>query len=167
MTSVPIYRYKFTQEFMDNLHNFSKVHQYDHRKDFKEAWSLWTKDNEDMVNQEVQRLTDLRYDGDILDKMFKSARYYYRKKSDTKPEPKERKEYTSLHKDVLDSMDSHISENINLTWFSPAAGFDHYCQEHVTVLKNEINRIQITDHIELFQKFKKTYKNRYFIVKNK
>jgi TctA family transporter len=33
-----IYRYKFTQEFMDELYKFSKIHQYDERADFKEAW---------------------------------------------------------------------------------------------------------------------------------
>ena len=33
--NVNIYRYKFTNEFIVELYNFSKIHQYDHRKDFK------------------------------------------------------------------------------------------------------------------------------------
>ena len=32
---IGIYRYKFTNEFTNELFKFSKVHQYDHRKDFK------------------------------------------------------------------------------------------------------------------------------------
>ena len=32
-----IYRYKFREEFVGELYKFSKIHQYDHRKDFKEA----------------------------------------------------------------------------------------------------------------------------------
>lgn len=79
-----IYRFKFTEEFMKDMWIFSKIHQYDHRKDFKEAWVLWLKDNEEIVSQEIVRLQDLRYEGDILDKMFKSARYYFRKKSTEK-----------------------------------------------------------------------------------
>jgi len=35
--TVKIYRYKFSDEFIEELYKFSKIHQYDHRKDFKEA----------------------------------------------------------------------------------------------------------------------------------
>ena len=68
-----IYRYKFTDDFTSELFMFSKIHQYDHRKDFKEAWEIWMEENDEIVNDEVRRLTNLGYDGDITDKMFKSA----------------------------------------------------------------------------------------------
>ena len=32
---INIYRYKFTNEFTCELFTFSKIHQYEHRKDFK------------------------------------------------------------------------------------------------------------------------------------
>ena len=54
---VNIYRYKFTEDFMQDLFTFAKVHQYDHRKDFKEAWVAWIDTNENTVNEEVNRLT--------------------------------------------------------------------------------------------------------------
>ena len=76
-----IYRYKFTEDFMNELFNFSKIHQYDDRKDFKEAWELWLVDNEEIVIDEEIRLINLGYVGDVRDKMFKSARYYFRKKN--------------------------------------------------------------------------------------
>lgn len=60
---VSIYRYKFTKEFTDELFKFSKIHQYDHRKDFKEAWEIWIQDNENLVNIESRRLINLGYDG--------------------------------------------------------------------------------------------------------
>jgi hypothetical protein len=75
--SYAIFRYKFTQEFMDQLYQFSKIHQYDDRKSFKEAWLQWVIDNEELVGSEVTRLADLGYKGDIIDKMFKSGRYYF------------------------------------------------------------------------------------------
>jgi len=43
MFDINIFRYKFDNEFTEHLYKFSKIHQYDHRKDFKEAWNIWMK----------------------------------------------------------------------------------------------------------------------------
>ena len=72
-----IFRYKFSDDFIGELFKFSKIHQYDHRADFKEAWKIWLDDNQDMVTTESRRMTKSGYGGDVMDKMFKSARYYY------------------------------------------------------------------------------------------
>ena len=79
-----IYRFKFTEDFMSELYKFSKIHQFDDRKDFKEAWKIWTEENEQIIDSEMCRLLHLGYNGDVLDKMFKSARYYFRKKGTEK-----------------------------------------------------------------------------------
>ena len=71
--NVNIFRYKFTQEFMDELYQFSKIHQYDDRHGFKEAWTEWVEINEDTINAEIRRINELGYNGDIVDKMFKRA----------------------------------------------------------------------------------------------
>ena len=110
--SVSIYRYKFTDDFTKELYAFSKIHQYDHRKDFKDAWNIWIEENEDLVDNEVRRVTNLNYDGDVLDKMFKSARYYFRKKNNNQKEPQRRRVYIGAQKELLDSMDDHIINNI-------------------------------------------------------
>ena len=47
---IDIYRYKFTQPFMNELHNFSKIHQYDDRTMFKEAWTNWIVDYDEKGN---------------------------------------------------------------------------------------------------------------------
>ena len=67
-TNLQIYRFKFTKDFMEELYTFSKIHQYDERNDFKEAWQIWTEDNEEIINSEIKRLNELEYDGDIMDK---------------------------------------------------------------------------------------------------
>lgn len=168
--NVNIYRYKFTNEFTNELFKFSKVHQYDHRKDFKEAWEVWTGDNENLVDEEVRRLTNLGYDGDILDKMFKSARYYFRKKSTEKKAPAKRRIYVGSQKDLLESMDEHIKTNINSGEFKPSDGFDEFCKANVDILKEQVNmlcRAGFTDPNEIKAKIKKTYKNRYFLIISK
>ena len=162
-TSTNIYRYKFTQEIMDELHNFSKIHQFDDRVQFKEAWQLWTVEFDETIRVEIQRLSHNGYEGDILDKMFKSARYYFRKKSSVKPEVKERREYVSFQKDILILMDQHI----NLTKLKPANGFTDFCNANMEALKKEIAYLvehNIKDSKQIQAKFKKTYKNRYFLM---
>ena len=167
---INIYRYKFTDEFTSELFKFSKVHQYDHRKDFKEAWETWMEDNDEIVNDEVRRLTNLGYDGDILDKMFKSARYYFRKKSTEKKAPLERRDYVGTQKDMLDAMDNHIKSKLNDPNYKPSDGFDEFCKSNLDLLKEEIANLcksGFTDSNEIKQKIKKTYKNRYFLIINK
>jgi hypothetical protein len=161
-----IYRYKFTQEFMDELYKFSKIHQYDDRNSFKEAWEEWTEHESELLENERERLERLGYTGDILNKMFKSARYYFRKKSSVKPEPKERRKYIGVQKELLDSMDSHIIKSITNADYKPADGFNDFCLNHVNDLKTEISRLLENnfDSNEIMKKIKKTYKNRYFMA---
>jgi hypothetical protein len=164
-SNVAIYRFKFTKDFMEELYIFSKIHQYDERNDFKEAWKLWTEDNEEIINNEIKYLIDLKYDGDIMDKMFKSARYYFRKKSTEKKEPKQRRQYISVARDLLDAMDCHIEENIHNDNYQPKTGFILFCKANEILLKETITKIyeEGVKDIELIQdKIKKTYKNRYF-----
>jgi hypothetical protein len=166
MVKINIYRYKFTDNFTQELYKFSKIHQYDHRKDFKEAWAIWTECNDDIVSVEVQRLTNLGYTGDILDKMFKSARYFFRKKSAEKKAPVVRCQYIGVHKDLLDSMDKHIEINIRNTEYKPSEAFNNYCAINKDLLREEVTRLLklgLKDSIEIGNKIKKTYKNRYFL----
>ena len=109
-----IYRFKFTEEFMEELYKFAKIHQYDHRKDFKEAWTKWTEENSDIISNETERLLALGYknEDNIDDKMFKSARYYFRKKSNQKQEPKERRCYVGVEHELLVQMDAYIMETL-------------------------------------------------------
>ena len=168
--SALIFRYKFTEAFMSILYIFSKIHQYDERNDFKEAWTVWIEENIDDIKIESQRLTELGYKGDSLDKMFKSARYYFRKKSIIKVEPKKRGEYISLDSVLLNAMDRHISENIYKKDYQPKIGFVEFSTANIEILKASITKIcykGVTDIKIIQEKIKKTYKNRYFIIKTK
>ena len=166
MSSINIFRYKFTDDFMAELNRFAKIHQYDERKDFKEAWSQWLNDYEDEVGQEVRRLVGLGYEGNIIDKMFKSARYYFRKKSAVKSEPKQRREYVSLDKKVLESMDIHIETNMDDEDYQPKSGFVDFCKENEDMLKEVIQQMLAKglQGEDIQDKIKKTYKNRYFML---
>jgi hypothetical protein len=168
--SINIYRYKFTEDFTNELFKFSKIHQYDHRKDFKEAWNVWFEENNEIVNDEIRRLTNLGYDGDVQDKMFKSARYYFRKKSTEKKAPTERRIYVGVQKGLLDAMDEHILSKIESKKCKPSESFDDFCKNNIDLLKEEVTLLCNNGNInsaEIKQKIKKTYKNRYFLLANK
>jgi hypothetical protein len=170
INTAQIFRFKFTEEFMVDLYKFAKIHQYDHRKDFKEAWTVWTEENEDLVLEETDRLHNLGYDGDILDKMFKSARYYFRKKSPVKAEPKQRRQYISVSHELLEAMDAHIRTNIGLKDYQPKTGFVNFYEANNTLILQTFRSFcqQNIKDVEIIQtKLKKTYKNRYFMFINK
>ena len=92
-----IYRFKFTEEFMVELYNFAKIHQYDHRKDFKEAWTKWADDNAVIISNETERLIALGYKAEenIDTKMFKRAIYF----------------------DMFGNINGLIMSNNNIPWF--------------------------------------------------
>ena len=168
--NIQIYRYKFTDVFMQELYIFSKVHQYDHRKVFKEAWEVWIEENDNIVTSEVKRLTELGYDGNIIEKMFKSARYYFRKKSTEKKETSERRIYIGVEKNLLESMDKHIISGIIQENYKPSDGFDDFCKNHIDLLKDQVHLLcknGLVNAEEIKKKMKKTYKNRYFLFVQK
>jgi hypothetical protein len=167
--NINIYRYKFTQEFMNEIYQFAKIHQYDERKHFKEAWEIWMESQSELINSEVNRLTALNYQGDIIDKMFKSARYYFRKKGTVKKEPVKRSNYVAVNKELLDAMDQHIVSNITKKEYKPSEGFVDFCDTNIELLKEEVARLFEEEGLQkdaktVEKKMKKTYKNRYFII---
>ena len=154
-----IYRFKFTAEFAIELSNFAKIHELDDRKDFKEAWSNWTEENNEIIEEERRLHEQQGYTGNMMDKMYKSVRYYYRKKDHVKKEPVKRREYMHVGKEVLNQMNEFIKKNIDL---KPSDGFEMYYNEE------QSRRTSSREEEEIFKSMlKKTYKNRCYIINRK
>lgn len=160
-----IYRYKFTEDFSENLYNFAKVHEYDDCKTFKEAWTEWCEENAEFIANEIQRTISLGYQGNVLQKMFKSARYYYRKKGTKKKAPEgERKTYITLSGEILNKMDNYIQTHEKL---KPSESFKQFTQENPDILRENAAWFRENGYSTLeesAEKMKKTYKNRYFVT---
>lgn len=163
-----VYRYKLEPHIVEAVSRFAKVHQFDKRADYKEAWALWCNEEDGMIEREVNRLAVLGYEGDVLDKMYKAGRYYFRtKKTNDDKKPKKRRHYVSMDSSILDAMDEHITSNYDSDCFTPANGYDWFVNHYKILLMNEIKRL-IEEEPELqsnyiSNKIKKTYKNRYYI----
>jgi hypothetical protein len=164
------FHYSPSEECSQALAIFAKEHCSCKNKQFKSDWEQWIQDAriQTIINAEVDRLVATGYKGDPMEKMYASARYYYRKKAlkedkeMQEPEnPKQRKKYEAPNSLILDQMNKHILEiftkmksSEDTSSISPAKAFEMYIQENDT---DDVNR----------EKFKKMYKNRLFLLRNK
>ena len=168
-----IYRFNFSDSFTQRLFNFSKVHEQEERKEYKENWKLWLEANKEMVERETKTLKEAGFYGDTIEKMYKSARYYFRKKKnkigERIKENKIRKTYIMLDLDLLKAMDEYMVRIGGLE-VKPSTSFDMFCAAFMFLVERERERMKLdyklTDK-EFDDKIKKTYKNRYFNNLNK
>jgi len=178
-------RFTYSNEFINELEYFSKIHQYDDRKTFKEAWISWkNQDNiKRLIEIEMSKSEKNEYKGDLMDKIYKSTRYYYRKKNFIHTEEQEeeendendKNEYTGFSKSIIKIMDRNIYELIEtnrdktkISRITPAKAFITFCNTHLKEITAEIYRLKeknILDPREISLKFKKAYKNRFYKIK--
>ena len=79
--NITIFRFNFTDEIMTKLTAFAKLHVLDDRHAFKYAWAVWLEINDEDIRVESERLLGLGYRGNIIAKMFKAAKYYFKNKN--------------------------------------------------------------------------------------
>jgi hypothetical protein len=170
METCRIFRFKFSENFSDILEQFAVVHQYDNSKDFKDAYNNFIKNNENIVTREKRNLIGDGYNGDINDKMYRSARYYFKNKDYSNIEnkfkdKKKRRQYIKQNTEFINTVDEHVSKMLkDKTKPSDAFKNFHNSEPYSTSYKNELTRIgQFLDNDkDILNKIKKTYKNRYF-----
>ena len=164
-STVKTYRFKFTPEFLDVLTRFSITHQYDTPKDFKEAFGSFKDEFKNEIEREINVLNENGYKGDAIDKMYKSARYYFKNKdySQKNKAEKKRRKYITQDKEFISSVDEHIE--IIIENMKPSDGFKQFKEKFTEEYNNEQERLSeyLVDKLDIEQKIKKTYKNRYFI----
>jgi len=172
------YRFNFSNDFIQLLYNFSKIHQFESRVDFKESFNNWVTENKDIIDNEVLYLESKGYNGDIKSKIYKSARYYFRSKPNPNPNPTNnpvvqiRKKYIGNSIYFINLMDEHLSRFITT---KPEISFNTFIELYSNEITEEINilRSQYVEFSELKNeeiittKIKKTFKNRYFLKNNK
>lgn len=163
-----IYRYKFGEDFLSVLINFSRIHQYDLTKDFKEAFESFQEKNQEIIKNETKYLTDNGYKGNVIDKMYKSARYYFKNKDYNPQEYKTRRKYIKQDKEFIFSIDEHVIKSIRNN-DKPAKAYNEFIKDtsFKDCISTEKQRLVefLGNEDDIQKKIKKTYKNRYFIQK--
>ena len=160
-----VFRYKFSDEIVELMQDFSKIHKFDTREIYNDNWNLFIEANKDTIEAEQERLNDLGYEGCIKNKMYKSTRYYFKKKNKSvetpDKEPVKRKKYVTVGKDILDSMYEHIKNNISKDNYKPDTGFN----EFENVIKRSVPGYENLKSDDK-SKYKKAYKNMYYRYKS-
>ncbi len=171
MMSQQIYRFKFSKEFSSKLLDFTKQHKFECPYDFKISWNKWIDKNTRIIEQEKESLILKGYRGDIYDKMYISVRYYYKLKNETN-QVKKRKKYVAFGKVLLDIIDTDINLNVLKKKLKPSLAYNNFIlnNNYIKYISNEQEKLVTINHIsedDFKKKLKKTYKNRYFLLKNK
>ena len=166
-----IFRYKFDETVVLLMNEFTQIHKYDETVQFREAWDKFIKDNRAVIDRENRRLVKLGYDGDVPNKMYKSVRYYFKNKSNSKTETKKRRKYVTLDKDFLGDMDKHIANVAFKQDMKPAYAYNNFISDNTYSHKLDDVALKLLNDgflgPAIETKFKKTYKNRYFIRQKK
>lgn len=170
-TSTQVYRFKLSPDIVEELSYFSKLHQFDDRKVYKDAWKLWIEEKRDEIMRETNRLRSIGYKGDVINKLYISARYYYKKvpnntsKNNIKEKQKPRKKYVSCTLEMIALMDEFLKENNK---HPPKDGFKLFMEEkkNLPVFLQQIEELENKHNFtkdDINSKIKKTYKNRYYL----
>lgn len=168
-----VYRHSIGPNVLAKLRPFAQLHAALSSKDFKVKWELWCKTNELLIAGESSRLADLAYTGDVESKLYRAARYYFktrpptltpRRKSNSTP-------YISLSPVLIQSMDAHIRASLDISEPQPPATlYSQYVATHTDLMPlftAEAERLRVQAGLSdeaILLKFKKTYKNRYFLL---
>jgi hypothetical protein len=158
-----VLRYKFSDEIVELMQDFSKIHRFDTREIYNDNWKLFVESNKDAIDTEQRRLNDIGYEGCIKDKMYKSTRYYFKKKNKSvetvetaDKKTVKRKKYVTVGKEILDLMYEHIQTGISKDNYKPDTGFNEF--ESTIAGYDRFN----SDEKD---KYKKAYKNMYYRYK--
>ena len=160
-----IYRHKFTQEISAKIAEFSSVHNAVSLAEFKTHWSAFLLTNKDAIDREAARLSNEGMTADVVDKMFTSARYWHTKKHTATKICSNDKSYVTTSRGFLTAIDAHIQNTGHA--MKPSDAFNHFCEENLDTLKNEIIHLKTANLSvdDIRTKIKKTYKNRHFVMK--
>ena len=167
------YRFKVNSELSCAIKNFSLKHKLSSRSEFKKSYELWKIENEKLYCLEKERLINLGYVGDFDDKIYKSARYYYRNTKHSKE--------TQLSDTKQKSQTKYITRNLKFLGF-----IENYIDKHnikqsmlykqfisetdnMGEIEKEITRLKTfqLSNDECSEKIKKMFNNVYYKVKSK
>lgn len=167
-TKTKIYRFKFSPKFLEYLKDFSRIHRFDTAGAFKDNWEIWCDENKKIIKDECDRLSKMGYTGNGVAKMYKSARYYFKNKSNKKKEVKKRRNYVSVNPEFKDAIDNHINNVTIRREIKPSEGYINFMDDGLNTDLLRLEKLRLESYNftneEIITKFKKTYKNRYFIM---
>jgi hypothetical protein len=178
MTVYTKFRFDFTSEVGNLLAKFSDEHETEKYNVFQSSWNSWINMEgvSDILTKECSRLREEGYTGDVWDKMYKSARYYYKKRGrsnkDKNSKTVERSAKIKFSERYLMKLNENIESQLNcnrsdnnVISLSNNDAFNEFC---------EVNKSEIVEELRLvkerygelpkdiIKKLKKIFKNHFY-----
>lgn len=181
------YRFDFTENAKRMLVDFANRNKNAKRKEFLEAWVKWSSEEEikGKLDQERVWMESQGFTGDVLDKMFKSVRYYHKKRPISSDEEEVKEVPRGGHnnrfsREFLSEMDDYIQKQIEniknlhkekdkwVNTLSQAVAYSEYCIANQKSILAEFvliktKRGEVTN--KMVETLKKTYKNRFYLCR--
>jgi hypothetical protein len=178
MTVYTKFRFDFTSEVGNLLAKFSDEHETEKYNVFQSSWNSWINMEgiSDILTKECGRLREEGYTGDVWDKLYKSARYYYKKRGrsnqalnsktvERSPKIKFSERYLmKLNENIESQLNGNRSDN-NVISLSNNDAFNEFCK---------VNKYEIVEELRLvkerygelpkdiIKKLKKIFKNHFY-----
>jgi len=171
------FRFDFSKQTIDLLSVFSKEHGDEKCKQFQCSWRDWvnTETIKKALQEEYSMLKNAGFKGDVYDKMFKSARYYYKKRNNNRekcdkklPIQHTNRFSSSFLKEMDETIQLQLREEIknnNGIEKSQIVFFTKYCniqQNGIVMELRDIKESKGAIPEDIKEKLKKTYKNRFY-----
>lgn len=179
MVAYTKYRFDFSSEVGELLAEFSDNHENEKYKMFQLSWKIWT--NEEVIRKilvnECNRIEKEGYKGDIWDKMYKSARYYYKKRALVNKVDDNNiivkrgpniKFSTNYLKQLNENIVSQLNDNLNdknIITLSQVEAFDTFCKSHKTHIIDELRLVKQKNGElpqDIVKKVKKVFRNHFY-----
>jgi hypothetical protein len=164
------YRFKFNRDLLNSIKEFSKIHNEDNGDEFLEAFQDWKITNNQLIKKEEERIIDLGFKGNIEEKIYRSARYYFKNKKNNICKLKQKTiktNYIPRNNKFFTIMIEYIQQNpIKASLLFKK--FINETDETISIeIKKEFCRLrsfELTQE-ECLQKIKKGFNNAYYKIK--
>ena len=164
------YRFKFNRDLLNSIKEFSKIHSEDNCDDFLEAFQDWKIANKQIIKKEEERIIHLGFKGNIEEKIYRSARYYFKNKKKNMCKLKQKSiktNYIQRNNKFFTMMVEYIKQ----TPIKASLLFKQFINETDEVISSEIKKefcrlrsFELTQE-ECLQKIKKGFNNAYYKIK--
>lgn len=176
-----IYRFKFSNDLLEKITDFSKKNKDTSCKIFRHNLDNFIIENRGLINKEKEIYDDYGYKGDIVDKIYRSARYYFKNKeskktiknnniidNSNKPANTQKRKYIKRDEKFVEAVHEHVLSAVRQN-IKPAIAFSQFIEheKYKHLYQKEYRRVNtiLEDDKATLAKIKKTYKNIYFTFK--
>ena len=144
--SQQVFRFKNDPTIIALIERFSTIHADDALEDFNDAWDDFMRHSDEIIQRERVRLEAIGYSGNLQQKLYVSARYYYRNKNkvgdakdsgdakdgggakDSGDAYEKKRSYKKVQSNVLVTIDEFLTREAS--GVKPSVAWEQFCSEN-------------------------------------